>query len=130
MATRTILRKAGRGVIGIFRGGKIVGMATEAVCLGALEMPARVAGEAVQARVSAGEGEAGGARVIKVCARPAVHRVAGFALGGQVGRFVVGLRRALKGGAVARKTFRGKALELSSRRALVARQTILQGMGA
>lgn len=130
MAARTILRKAGRGVIGIFRRGIVLGMATETVGRSALVMPARVAGEAVQARVSAGEGEAGGARVIKVRARPTVHGVAGLALRGQVGRFVVGHRRALKGGAMARKTLCGKALELPGGRALVAREAILQGMGA
>ena len=93
-------------------------------------MPARVAGEAVQARVRSCKREAGDARVIKIRARPAVHGVAGFALRGQVGRFVIGHGRALKGGAVARKTRCGKSLELSGRRALVAREAILQGVGA
>ena len=89
VAARAVLRKAGRGVIRILCRGKIVGVATEAVCLSALEMPARVARGAVQTRVRPGEGEAGHARVIKVRARPAVHRVAGLALGGQVGRLMV-----------------------------------------
>ena len=130
MAARAVLRKAGGGVIGILGCGKFLGVAAEAVGRSALVMPARVAGEAVQTRVRAGEREASDARVIKIRARPAIHRVAGLALRGQVRRFVVGHRRTLKGRAMARKTLRGKSLELSGRRALVARQTILQGMGA
>jgi len=101
MAARTILRKAGRGVIGVVRRGKIFGMATEAVGRSALVLPAGVARDAIQARMRPGEREASDASVIKVRAGPAIHGVAGFALRGKVGGFVVGHRRALKGGAVA-----------------------------
>ena len=115
-------------VIRVFCGGKVLGMATQAIGGRALEVPAGVAGVAVQGGMHAGERKAGKAPVIELHAKPGVHAVAVLAGAGETGSGVIGIGGLLKLRRVAAQTIGGEPLELPNRRVLVAAIALQQSV--
>lgn len=128
MATGATGRKTRLDVIGIIRGGEILGMAAHAISRSSLEIAARVARRALQVGMHAGQGKAGKAQVIKLGTEPRVHAVARLASRGETGGGMVGIGGLLELGGMATDAIGGESLELAHRRILVAAVALQQCM--
>ena len=96
MAAGAILRESRCPVVGIVGSVEIRKVAANAGSGRRGEVVIRVTLRAIEARVRAGESEAGEFRVIELRSQPAVHGMALLAVAGEAERGVAGIRGFLK----------------------------------
>lgn len=130
VASLTGLWKVQRHVVRVRRPAEIRQVASDAICRRAFEFPSDVASCALQRGVHSSQRKPGVFQVIKFHSKPVVHAVALFARSGEACGHVAGPGGVLIVGCMAGVALGCQSLELSSRRAFVARVALQSGMCA
>ena len=106
-------------MVGVLGTGEVFQMATDTIGDGNLEVPIHMAGSAIERGVHSGQRKSRKLAVVKLGAKPGVHRVAGLASRGKLQLPVVRNSHA-KGLRVTRDALSRESLKLADRRAFVA----------